>query len=492
MYQVIWYQDYSDTTGTVIHDTAQIADKVIEGSIHQKVSAIPTFTFTVGLDNPCYGKLKPLISLLSVRNTQTGKVEFEGRARKIEGIKMDSTGKFLQTVQCVGYLDYLHDSSQRFKDVSVQNLRQYLQAILTRHNQTVQPHKRMVLGRVTVNSNTGNVYRGIGYETTFDTIKDKLLDRLGGVIQLRHEKGQLILDYLQSVGTKVEQPIKIGKNMIEAAKAINSDELLTRIVPTGAEIEKQETDTSILARERVTIRSVNNGKDYLQDDKLVQEFGIIEKSVNWSDTKDPRFLKAKGEQYLRDQRVALITWGVTTVNLELLDTRYQPYEVGNYYPIENRYLSQKEYQQVVEKKIDIIDIHKVELVLGTQNQTLSAYQLQYRGFSDELENAKNRIDNSRKTLEELKAEALELKNIVNRVPEQEKMLRELEEEITRQEKQNKEVQETILAKQQSFETQATEQRALIQAQQTLLEQQDQKLAEYNQRIERLEKDKPKD
>lgn len=492
MYRVIWYQDYSDTSGTVIHDAAQIADKVIEGIIHLKLSAIPTFTFTVGLENAAYGKLKPLISLVVVKNTRTGKVEFEGRVRKIEAIKMDSAGQFRQTVQCVGYLDYLHDSCQRFKDVSVQNLRHYLQIIIDRHNKTVQPHKRMVLGQVTVNSNTGNVYRGIGYETTFDTLKDKLMDRLGGVIQLRHEKGQLILDYLQSVGTKVEQPIKIGKNMIEAAKAINSDELLTRIVPTGAEIEKQETDTSILARERVTIGSVNNGKDYLQDDKLVEEFGIIEKSVNWSDTKDPRYLKTKGEQYLRDQRVALITWGVTTVNLDLLDSRYQPFEVGNYYPIENNYLSQKEYQQVVEKKIFINESHKIELILGTQNQTLSAYQLQYRGFSDELENAKSRIDNSRKTLEELKAEALELKNIVNRVPEQEKMLRELEEEIARQEKQNKQTQEEIFTKQQGYEQQVAEQNTLLQEQQALLENQAKQLVEQNQRIKRLEESKNKE
>ncbi|HCS85265.1 MAG TPA: hypothetical protein DIW25_01470 [Lactococcus garvieae] len=479
MYRVIWYEDYTDKTGKVIHDISEAAHKLATGIIKQELGSIPTFTFTATLSNPSYAKLKPLISLIKVINIRTGTKEFEGRVRKIENLKMDSSGNFTQAVQCVGFLDYLHDSSQRFKDVSVSNLRAYLETIINRHNQTVQPHKRFTLGEITVSNNTGNVYRGIGYEDTFDTIKDKLIDRLGGNLILRNQNGEMILDYIAEYGVKVNQPIKVARNMIEVAKSMNSDELITRIVPTGAEIEKPETDTSILARERYTIGSVNGGKDYIDDEKLIEEFGIIEKSVNWSDTKQPSYLKTKGEQYLRDQRVALVTWGVTTVNLDLLDDRYQPFELGNYYPIDNKFISDVTYQQIVEKTIDINQPHKIDLVLGSSKQTLSAFQLQFRGFSDELDNAKQNIDNSRKSLDELKAEAEALREIANRVPEQEKMLRELEAEIARQEQANKE-------KQNELETLQATQGQIIKDQSKQIEDQAKLISDQEKRIKALE------
>ena len=217
----------------------------------------------------------------------------------------------------------------------------------------------------------------------------------------------------------------------------------------------------------------------IDDEKLIEEFGIIEKSVNWSDTKQPSYLKTKGEQYLRDQRVALVTWGVTTVNLDLLDDRYQPFELGNYYPIDNKFISDVTYQQIVEKTIDINQPHKIDLVLGSSKQTLSAFQLQFRGFSDELDNAKQNIDNSRKSLDELKAEAEALREIANRVPEQEKMLRELEAEIARQEQANKEKQKELEA------LQAT-QGQIIKDQSKQIEDQAKLISDQEKRIKALE------
>lgn len=482
MYRVIWYQDYNDKQGRVIHDISEAAPKLVNGVIKQELGSTPTFDFTASLNNPCFGKLKPLISLITVINTRTGIKEFEGRIRKIDNLKMDSAGNFSQVIQAVGLMDYLHDSSQRWRDVSVSDLRNYLQTIIDRHNATVQPHKRFKLGEVTVNSNNGNIYRGIGYDSTFNTLKDKLLDRLGGMLILENQHGEMTLNYYASYGVKVNQPITVARNMIEVSKSINSDELITRIVPTGAEIEKEENDNSILARERVTISSVNDGRDYLDDEALIKEFGIIESSVNWSDTNQPSYLKVKGEQYLRDQRVALITWGVTTVNLDLLDDRYKPYVLGNYYPIDNKFIDDIVYQQIVEKTIDINQPHKIDLVLGSSKQTLSAFQLQYRGLSDQIENAKSGISNAQKTLAELKIEAAELREVADKVPEQEKMLRELEEEIARQEQANSSAQQTITQTQ-------VNQKETIDQQAKQIEEQAKQISNQEARIKALENKK---
>src|SRR5699024_12746445 len=101
------------------------------------------------------------------------------------------------------------------------------------------------------------------------------------------------IDYLQS--PRKEHPndttIRIGKNLQSASVEIDPNEVITQLVPLGATIENNSTTTDTqVSQPRIDIKSVNNGKDYLDIPELQKEFGIIRKSVQWDDVHEPKIL----------------------------------------------------------------------------------------------------------------------------------------------------------------------------------------------------------
>ena len=112
----------------------------------------------------------------------------------------------------------------------------YLQKILDAHNKQVEAHKQFRLGEVNVVDN-GDLLRGLGYQSTADTIKEKLLDRLGGTLTLRRVGNINYLDYLSNYGVNSETPLQLTKNLKSATRDIDISELFTRIVPVGQDIE---------------------------------------------------------------------------------------------------------------------------------------------------------------------------------------------------------------------------------------------------------------
>lgn len=380
MYRVIVYDNVNDHVGRVVHEPNSYGNKVISGKIHQLLNGISDFEFKIGISNTNYQKFTPLVNLVKVINEITGKVEFYGRvAEPTAG--MDSDGLFQQTIYCESLLCYLHDSVQTYRKVQNTTIKDFFKMMIDRHNAQVESHKRFKLGNVTVENSTDNVYRYIGYESTFDTIKDKLIDRLGGYLILREETDGFYLDYLKEYGKEVNSPIQIASNLQSAEREVDISELATRIVPLGADLETSNDDddhSQDASRPRLTITSVNNGVEWLEDKELVEKFGIIQKAVNWNDVHVPAILKSKGENYLKDQRTFLTSWTISAVEIGLLDMRYEDFTLGNKYPIILPQVADTEVLQVIEKEIDILKPQKSNLTIGNGKQTLSSLQLEGR------------------------------------------------------------------------------------------------------------------
>src|SRR5690606_156070 len=137
----------------------------------------------------------------------------------------------------------------------------FLQVIIDNHNQQVEPHKRFKLGEVTVTDNNDSLYRYLGYENTYATIKDKLIDRLGGYLVLREEENGMYLDYLESIGEYKDTPIQLKTNLKDMQREIDPLGVITRVIPLGARIESDDPDATDASQARLTIEEVNNGID---------------------------------------------------------------------------------------------------------------------------------------------------------------------------------------------------------------------------------------
>nr|DAX49113.1 MAG TPA: endopeptidase tail [Caudoviricetes sp.] len=429
----------SDTDFTkkkVVHSPySRKGNKILSGSIKQAQNAINEFTFVIPMQNDLYQKLIPFQSIVQVVNLYDEEVEFEGRVLSVSN-KMTSTG-FVQEVVCEGFLSFLHDSTQHFQKLKNTGAEAYLREILNQHNAQVEDYKRIYLGSVTVKSLTDKPWRYLGYESTWDTIRERIIASIGGYLTLRRTSDGLYLDWTTSIGQNQESPIQLGRNIKSASREVSFDGIATQIMPIGADEKNSDGSTSSdkeeqgsdVTRKQIDISSVNGGKMWLEDAELVAKFGIIRKPVIWTEIDSPSILKSRGLQYLRNQKIALAKWTVAAVERYLIDSRYVKFKIGNTHPILNAPLSGIERLQIIEKKIDILNPQSVDLVIGSKSQSLSAYQLQSQEAVESIERVKANkdIESKREKLLTLTNELERLRN--ERKPENTERIRALEAEI---------------------------------------------------------------
>lgn len=386
-YRIIYYKNHEDKTGSLLHETQIDGDKVSAGRLEQSLSDIGTFEFELMYDHPLYNKIEPITGLVKIVNKYDKEVEFYGRVLKPDA-GMDSEGLFSKTFVCESVLGYLQDSTQTFQRVPNYGVEDYFRRIIAVHNSQVEPHKRFKVGRVTVLNQSDTPYRYIGYDTTFDTIKNYLIGRLGGYIQLRLESDGMYLDYLKDVGQEMDSPIQLGTNIETARRELDLSNLITRLVPLGADLDKDNRDEETgqyVVRERVTIDSVNGGKSYVEDAELVKQFGILQRPMDWTEIKDAGILLQRGQQYMQSQKIAISAWSVSVVELYLIDQSFEKFKVGNTHPIDNAPLSGIERLQIIKKVIDVTQPESVDLTVGADSMTLSKFQLQQQEAAKSME-----------------------------------------------------------------------------------------------------------
>ena len=429
----------SDTDFTkkkIVHSPySRKGNKILSGSIKQAQNAINEFTFVIPMQNDLYQKLIPFQSIVQVVNLYDEEVEFEGRVLSVSN-KMTSTG-FVQEVVCEDFLSFLHDSTQHYQKLKNTGAEAYLRELLNQHNAQVEDYKRIYLGSVTVKSLTDKPWRYLGYESTWDTIRERIIANIGGYLTLRRENDGFYLDWTSSIGKSQDSPIQLGRNIKSASREVSFDGIATQIMPIGADEKNsdgssssdKEEQGSDVTRKQIDISSVNGGKMWLEDAELVAKFGIIRKPVIWTEIDSPSVLKSRGLQYLRNQKIALAKWTVAAVERYLIDSRYVKFKIGNTHPILNAPLSGIERLQIIEKKIDILNPQSVDLVIGSKSQSLSAYQLQSQEAIESIERVKANqdIENKREKLLSLTSELERLRN--EHKPENTESIRELEAEI---------------------------------------------------------------
>ena len=429
-YAVYWWNDFHSrrwdklnriTSGRkTIHDPySSRGGTVIAGEITQALNTIHEFTFAIPFTHPLYNKMVPFKSIVEVVNLYDGAIEFVGRV--LTSTNEMTTDGFAQKVTCEDFLSFLHDSSQWFQKLPNRGAGQYLAEMLNAANGQLEDYKRILPRRVTVNSRTDKPYRYIGYESTWDCVRERIINNIGGYLRLRELNTVLYVDWTKDIGETKKSPIQIGKNIKSASREIDFDGLATQIMPIGADIQKEHPDedqSPDVTREQLTIWHVNNNSAFLEDKDLIKEFGVIRKAVIWTEIDDPKVLLARGKQYLRNQKIALAKWTISAVERYLIDNRYDKFEIGNKHPIINAPLSGIETLQILEKKIDILNPQSVDLTIGSQSQSLSAYQLQLQEAENSIERLKQNTStaNKEKRLKALKDQLAALKNKPSSAP----------------------------------------------------------------------------
>ena len=425
-YAIYWWPSFLDrrwdklnrTTASrrVIHDPySPRGNKIVHGEIKQAVNSIHELEFAIPLNHTMYQKMVPFKSIIEVVNLRDNEVEFVGRV--LTTTNEMSTNGFVQKVVCEDFLSYLHDSAQWFQKLANKGTEDYFRIIFESANSQIEEFKRITPRNITVHGKSDRPFRYIGYDSSWDTVRDRIVNNIGGYLTLRELNTRLYIDWTKDIGTTKESPIKLGQNIKSASREVDFDGLATIIVPIGADLQSQnqgqdEDQSPDVTRAQLDIRSVNDGKMYLADQELIDEFGFIRKSVIWTEIDNPSILLARGKQYLRNQKIALAKWTISAVERYLIDSRYSKFKIGNKHKIINAPLSGIETLQILEKKIDILNPQTVDLTIGSQSQSLSAYQLQTQEADSSIEKLKldQSIATKQKKLEQLNAQLAALRS----------------------------------------------------------------------------------
>ena len=278
-----------------------------------------SFEFDLPTTNPFYDKIKKMVSV--VRVDKDGTPIFYGRV-----ITTEKDFHAVKNVVCEGELAYFLDSIQPpmvFHDYTV---RQFLVHLVNEHNKQVEAAKKFTVGQVTVNDPNDSLYRYTNWETTLDDVLDKLVDRLGGHIRVRHVGSTRYLDYIEDYDNTNTQVIEFGENLLDYAENMDAADIATRIIPLGARLEESPVEG---LDAYTTIESVNNKVPYVESASAVANFGIITRTVSFEDVTVPSNLKAKALKYLADVQFENLCLTCKAIDLNMVDGDVERIKLGD-------------------------------------------------------------------------------------------------------------------------------------------------------------------
>lgn len=329
------YKIYAN--GSIIFDDTSPLDsyKLIDPRLVLEENAAGSLTFKLPPTNIGYNKLACMTTELIVKQDD---VEiWRGRI-----ISEDIDFWKCKSYTAEGELAYLNDSIQPPKKytVSSTNIRSFLESLMATHNSQVgsSSGKAFNVGAVTVDDgdtleDSDSINRFTNYESTLQCINEKLVQRLGGHIRIRHQGNARYFDYFKNyseIGAS-DQVIRFGKNLLDYASNLESIDWVTAIVPRGARLELDESEQPVPGLEAYTnvVDVATDGTWHTKDSMfvtnkaMVDTYGFISAVVDWDQVTDPVILKNKAKKYLQSVVFDNLCLEISAVDLHYLNPQIE-------------------------------------------------------------------------------------------------------------------------------------------------------------------------
>ena len=384
------YRVYCDDK--LLHDTHIEELKLINPKLDLEVNKTGSFTFTIYPSHPYFGMLKKLKSEIKV--FQNEELIFRGRILDdVEGFKNE------RQVTCEGELAFLLDSSQRpyeFKGDIPKLFTRFIDA----HNAQVEEKKRFKVGKITVKDKNGYISRSdTQYLSTYDSIFKKLINTHGGYLNIRHELDGVYIDYLEDFTKQNAQDIELRRNILGLNMKTKGSEIATAIIPLGAKIKMEQPEETTEAgpiegnqqveERRLTIESVNDGKDYVYNAEAVERFGWIYKVATWDDVTLPENLLRKANEELATAFLYEKSIEISAVDLSGTNKNIAAFRIGTYNKVVTDIHGLNEFLLVKKLSLNLTNPKGDKLTLGKTYQSLTE---QDKDNGDKLGNIIDRVE----------------------------------------------------------------------------------------------------
>lgn len=343
-----------------------------------------------------------------------------------------------RTVRCKGELSFFNDSIVRpyttQGNVEVDaDPGGYFEWLVTQHNSQVESAKRFTLGHIQTSGLDSNNYilrSDSTYPTTGEVIKDKLLDKLGGVLRVRYENGKRYIDYLTEWSDVNTQVFDFGVNLTDFVKTDDALDVATFVVPIGADmkdtdykyndgyfktsdskpsskktyytktdsgysqqskLEKFEDGTTYYeynkandeSQRKLTIAGMSDldyssdiikTNDYIYSKSAVEKYGWIGAVYDNKDITVRENLLDAGVIALKEALSPVTTIEIKAVDLSLINPKHKPIRVGEYVRVRCKPHNFDSYMLCTAVDLNLNNPEDSEYTLGTTFDKLSGQQ----------------------------------------------------------------------------------------------------------------------
>lgn len=266
-----------------------------------------------------------------------------------------------------GELSFFNDSIVRPYDFQgdVETLfKQYV----NNHNAQVNEEKKFFARNCSVTDSNNYITRAnINYPKTKAEMDDKLINILGGHFETGEDENGRYIDYLAKYERKATQVIEFGKNLLDITQCIKTEDVATRIIPLG----KKDDDGNYL-----TIKDVNNGLDYVQDDAAVALFGIIEKTVIFEDVTIAENLLKKGQDTLQEYINSTVSIELSAADLHNLDVNIEAFKIGDNVRVISKPHELDRYFLLSKLSLALDSVSSCSMMLGATFKTFTQKQIE--------------------------------------------------------------------------------------------------------------------
>ena len=341
-------------------------------NLNLEINKVGTLTFSIYPDHPYFDRLEKLKPKIVVK--RGNKDIFRGR------IVNDEQGIYNEkNIECESSLAYLNDSIYRPSSFTG-TPEELFALIINNHNSQVTDEQKLKIGNVTVTDPNNYISRSWGdYLSSWELFKTRLLDTLGGYLVERYEDDGTYIDWLEDFKSGDNllvstQSIEFGENLINILTKNDAATTYSVVIPLGYEIENEDG-----TKERLTIKSVNDDKDYLVNETALALYGWRVAPVSettWDDVTLASNLKTKGQKYLNNQAVMITsTLEITALDLAAVDKDIEFFFIYKYVRIKSTPHNFNKVYLLKSIKIPLDHPESTQITLGETLSTLTGIEL---------------------------------------------------------------------------------------------------------------------
>lgn len=373
-YQIILDKDY------YIYDVRDEELIVENPELDLEISKVGKLNFTIYDDHPYFDKIEPKSSKMEVK--KNNKPIFRGR------VISDEQGLYNnKKIFCESALAYLNDSILRPNSFNG-TPEGLFSLVLNNHNSQTSEEQQLKIGIVTVTDPNNYIARSWDdYLSSWEVLKTRGLDTLGGYLRERYEEDGTYIDWLEDFNDTSTQIVEFGENLMDILVKNDASSTYSVVIPLGAEIEDEEGNKT-----RLTIASVNNGLDYLVNEEALKKYGWIVAPVadtTFDDVTVPANLKRKGQETLDNQAIMMVSsLDITSLDLQATDADIESFFIYEYVRVKSTPHNINKTFLLNAIKIPLQNPENTQITLGTTTNSITAIEL---GNKQNIDNVITRV-----------------------------------------------------------------------------------------------------